>query len=154
MIYIAHRGNIDGSKPELENSPAYINSAIDRGFFVEVDIWVHDGRIWSGHDTSQWGLNYPTLLDWRHRAYFHCKNTEALDFFSENRSLFTFFWHQEDQYTLTSNGYVWVYPNRTPTYNSIIVMPEKWMDVDILDQYQQKYDLYGVCSDVVASLRV
>ena len=25
---------------------------------------------------------------------------------------FNYFWHQEDDYTLTSEGYVWVYPGK------------------------------------------
>ena len=39
MILIAHRGNIDGPNPELENSLQYIDKAIDSGYNVEVDIW-------------------------------------------------------------------------------------------------------------------
>ena len=35
------------------------------------------------------------------------------------------FWHQEDNYTITSKGYIWVYPGQRPCYGSIIVMPER-----------------------------
>ena len=29
MILISHRGNINGSKPEMENKPEYIQQALD-----------------------------------------------------------------------------------------------------------------------------
>ena len=39
MIFIAHRGNTKGPNKELENTPGYIDEALDNGFDVEVDIW-------------------------------------------------------------------------------------------------------------------
>jgi hypothetical protein len=44
MIYISHRGNIDGKKPHLENSPSYIDEAIELGYDVEVDLWFVDDK--------------------------------------------------------------------------------------------------------------
>ena len=38
MILIAHRGNIDGPNPEMENNPQYIDKAIDSGYNVEIDV--------------------------------------------------------------------------------------------------------------------
>ena len=29
MLYISHRGNLDGINPELENNPKYISNALD-----------------------------------------------------------------------------------------------------------------------------
>jgi hypothetical protein len=46
MIYISHRGNIDGKKPHLENNPTYIDEAIDLGYDVEIDLWFIDGRVY------------------------------------------------------------------------------------------------------------
>ena len=36
----------------------------------------------------------------------------------------TLFEHQEDDVTLTSEGYIWTYPNKQLTDNSIAVLPE------------------------------
>ena len=36
MIYISHRGNIDGKKPHLENNPNYIDDAIFLGYALIV----------------------------------------------------------------------------------------------------------------------
>jgi hypothetical protein len=41
MILIAHRGNLDGPNPSMENHPDYIDAAINAGFHVEVDLWGH-----------------------------------------------------------------------------------------------------------------
>ena len=37
MILIAHRGNVNGPNPELENTLEYINSAIDAGYECEIE---------------------------------------------------------------------------------------------------------------------
>ena len=39
MKLIAHRGNIDGAKPLDENNPEYIDTAISKGYDVEVDVY-------------------------------------------------------------------------------------------------------------------
>ena len=50
MIYISHRGNIDGKKPHLENSQSYIDEAIELGYDVEVDLWHVDGNFFLGYE--------------------------------------------------------------------------------------------------------
>ena len=54
MFLIAHRGNINGKVPELENSPDYINAAISNGYDVEVDVWFQDDEFYLGHDFPQY----------------------------------------------------------------------------------------------------
>jgi hypothetical protein len=56
MIYISHRGNIDGKNPQLENKPSYIDHAISLGYDVEIDIWMIDGFLFLGHDAPQYGI--------------------------------------------------------------------------------------------------
>ena len=56
MIYIAHRGNINGKQLDLENSPKYINRAIELGYHVEVDVWYNDG-FFLGHDNPKYKIN-------------------------------------------------------------------------------------------------
>ena len=40
MIYISHRGNIEGKSEKNENNPEYIMKAVDKGFDVEIDVWL------------------------------------------------------------------------------------------------------------------
>ena len=50
MLYISHRGNLDGINPELENNPKYISNALEKNFDVEVDAWFVNGKFYLGHD--------------------------------------------------------------------------------------------------------
>ena len=46
MILISHRGNINRKQPGLENMPEYIDSAIELGYHVEVDVWYKNNEFW------------------------------------------------------------------------------------------------------------
>ncbi len=39
MIYISHRGNLEGPTKDFENKPEYIENAISQGYEVEIDVW-------------------------------------------------------------------------------------------------------------------
>ena len=142
MIKIAHRGNVKGPMPDQENSPEYLVSAISQGFDVEVDIRMSLSGIYLGHDFPKFLVDETYLEDIKKHAWFHCKNIEALGYFVNNMPDARFFWHQNDDYTLTSNGYIWTYPGKTVTNKSIIVVQQK-MDLEIFQ------NAYGVCSDYV-----
>jgi hypothetical protein len=142
MKYIAHRGLFDGPNKDKENSPAQINQAIWKGFDVEVDVWFVDNQWYLCHDEPTYKINYNFLEDTR--LWIHAKNLEALYVLGADPKL-NFFWHQEDDFTLTSQCYIWTYPNKTLTKNSICVMPE-WNN-DITKNFNP--NCYGVCSDFV-----
>jgi hypothetical protein len=107
MKYIAHRGNIFGKIIDQENNPIYIAKALDLGFDVEIDVWYINGKFLLGHDSPQHEVKYDFFIN--PKIWTHCKNSDALLFFSENNHKFlNFFWHQNDSYTITSKGIVWV----------------------------------------------
>ena len=143
MKLIAHRGNTDGPRPALENSPAYLLKAIDAGLDVEVDVWVQDGKIYLGHDEPQYLVDNAFIDLIRDSAWFHCKNIEALNFFAgKDKDLYRHFWHEKDQYTLVSNGVIWAYPGTELSKNAIIV--------DLNEDYS--YDpngVFGICFDYI-----
>lgn len=147
MLLIAHRGNTSGPDPKSENSPKHLLNAISKGFDVEVDVWVVDGEISFGHDLPKWGkIPESFLLEIGSKAWFHCKNLEALYFFNITFPHLTYFWHQSDDYTLTSNGHIWTYPNREVTEKSVIVLADQGAPLD--------HGCYGVCSDYVDYIAV
>jgi len=57
MIYISHRGNINGRIEDSENKPEYIDDTIQLGFDVEIDVWYIDGKWWLGHDGPQYEID-------------------------------------------------------------------------------------------------
>jgi len=149
MKLISHRGNLERSNPKQENHPDYIREALRQGFDVEVDIWLVDDKLWFGHDepqyeikwNSKWNSNWDYLGD--ERIWWHCKNLEALVYIRENGIGHTnFFWHQEDDFTLTSNFHIWTYPGKKLSNKSICVMPERASYTS-----RELRDCYGICSD-------
>ena len=53
MIFIAHRGNINGPDRANENNPLYIQNTLSKGFDVEVDVWYHHGKWLLGHEIGR-----------------------------------------------------------------------------------------------------
>lgn len=144
MILISHRGNLNGKNIERENHPSYIDEAIENGYDVEIDIWVIEGTYHLGHDEPQYGINQQWLNERKDKLWIHCKNREAIEWFNELESIgsdFNYFWHQEDDITLTSKNFMWVYPGKQPIKKSIAVMPEIYED-DVSG-------CVGVCSDFI-----
>lgn len=144
MILISHRGNTVGQIENLENEPTYIDKAIKEGFDVEVDVWYKDNLLWLGHDKPQYSVDFIWFIDRITKLWVHCKNIEAIEYFSKSDYGFNFFWHQNDTLTLTSKNYIWVYPGKQPVKNSISVMPELNNDnfsqsIGICSDYIQKY---------------
>lgn len=146
MILISHRGNIDGPNKKLENSPEYLIMAINSGFDVEVDVWVLNNKIYTGHDGPEYLVDLSFLLDISDHAWFHCKNIDAIKFFIKNKISFKFFWHQNDDYALTSNKYIWTYPGKTTSDISILV------DLNAEINYNDIL-VYGVCTDYPKKIR-
>ena len=160
MKLIAHRGLFNGPDKARENRPEQIDLAISKGFDAEVDVWFHvDTGFMTGHDFPQ----YHVTLDWLNQSelWIHAKNLDALYLLSQGKSdplqqpIRNVFWHENDQHTLTSKGYIWTYPGvGTTPQNGILVMPEHVSDlisVDFNNLFLQS--CYGICSDYVQKIR-
>lgn len=148
MKLIAHRGNINGPNKDMENNPKYILNTLSLGYECEIDVRFIDGNLYLGHDLPQYLIDMDFLLNNRDRLWIHCKNMEALDFLHEYKEL-NLFWHESDQYTLTSKGYIWSYIGVKTTKNVICVMPElidNNYENSVLTKFKNK-DIFGVCSD-------
>jgi hypothetical protein len=145
MILIAHRGNINGRFESYENEPNYIDRALEKGYDVEIDIWVIEGNFYLGHDKPQYGITLEWLDKRKNELWIHCKNIEAIEWFNSLFNTYNYFWHQEDTLTLTSKGYIWAYPGKQSIKNSIAIMPEIYHD----DTSQ----CLGICSDYIQNYK-
>lgn len=139
MILISHRGNINGRIVEAENNPDYIDDTIKMGYDVEIDMWWVDGKIYLGHDKPQYEVDDLWLAKRIDKLWVHCKNVELLNWIRS--TTLHYFWHEQDTLTLTSKGYMWVYPGKQPIIGSIAVVPELYND--------NVEKCAGVCSDYV-----
>lgn len=137
MVLVAHRGNVTGPNPEKENSIEYIQSAINQGFDVEIDLWAKE-KFWLGHDKPQYECPTQFLIDNRNKLWIHCKNLEAMDILAEFKTL-NFFWHESDDFTLTSKKFIWTYPGKMVCNKSVLV-------VDDARNYSGRI-CFGLCSD-------
>jgi glycerophosphoryl diester phosphodiesterase len=145
MKYISHRGNIFGANKNLENSIPYLQKAISLGFDIEIDIWSIDNKLYLGHDKPDYLIDYKTIEEWSDLVWVHCKNLEALNKFSKIKNIESF-WHQGDDFTLTTGNYIWTYPKKETVDNSIIVhlsLPS----IELL-----KSNIFGICSDYVGKI--
>lgn len=142
MKLIAHRGNIQGAKRWFENKPEYVDIALQLGYDVEVDVFYEKGDFWLGHDAPRYRVNeaYLTLPG----IWCHAKSMEALERMLNNPEIHCF-WHEEDQFTLTSRNLIWTADESSANENSVLVS---------LDETTDKFTkLYGICSDNVKFIK-
>lgn len=137
MILISHRGNITGPNEKRENSISYIEEALELGFDVEIDIWA-DKQLWLGHDNPETPCPTKFLIQNFKHLWIHCKNLEAMDLLSQFRTL-NYFWHESDDFTLTSKNFIWTYPGKRVSNKSVLV-------VDDARRYAGP-PCFGLCSD-------
>jgi hypothetical protein len=145
-ILIAHRGNIFGPQPDEENSPEYIQTALDCGFDVEIDVWNIDGKWFLGHDEPTYEINREYLQE-TSGLWIHCKDLVAFQKILEECPNTNFFYHTKENYALTNRGFIWAYPNMPAGngYKTIAVLPE-YMFTPI-DNFA------GICSDYVGGYK-
>ena len=136
MIIISHRGNLYGPDKVNENKPEQIKKVLDLGYYVEIDVWLINEKIYLGHDYPQ----YETTLSFlkNDKIICHAKNIDVLEILiNENIHCFS---HDKDDVVLTSRNWLWVYPNKKLTKNSICVLPELC---------EKPITCKGICTDYV-----
>ena len=140
MRLISHRGNIAGPEPVSENTTKQIDKALYAKYDVEVDIHYCNKKIYLGHDSPENVIDLQWLLDRKNSLWVHCKNIYALDLLHDTD--INYFWHQEDDFTLTSKKNIWTYPGKQLISKSICVLPERGYNGDLSK-------CAGICSDYI-----
>ena len=142
MKLISHRGNIDHINPSRENSPDYIQEAINKGFDVEIDCWVTNHTLYLGHDKP----DYPITLEWLHQyannLWIHCKNLSALSMLLPTN--LRVFFHEHERYSIVSDGHIWAHDIKDIDTRCIIPL----LDQSSLLKWAPQ-PVYGICSDFI-----
>ena len=156
---ISHRGNINGKNEVFENHPDYITTTIDKGYSCEIDVWWANWSISNDrrkdYKDYYWflGHNFPTYkigIEWLKiyneidSIWCHAKNIDTL-YELQKENIHCFF-HDRDSVTLTSRGFLWTYPGKKLTKNSICVLPETTKMIQTEGFIQI---CAGVCSDFI-----
>jgi len=139
MIYIAHRGNTQGPNPDKENHPDYLRDAVRKGYDVELDVWLINGKYILGHDAPQYEV--PDYFLENNKFWCHAKNIEAITALIDPGFPVHAFFHDTDACVLTTQKWIWTYPGQPVLgWRSIAVMPERVPGWDISKAG-------GVCTD-------
>lgn len=142
MIIISHRGNLLGPKTALfgENNPRSIENALDQGFHCEIDLHIVDNDFYLGHDEPDYKVDESFLF--RNGMWIHAKNFAAFNWVLSTDGI-NGFYHDRDDYALTSVGFIWTYPNPKLelNYRSVAVLPEH------ADGWKNLEKCYGICTD-------
>jgi hypothetical protein len=146
MKYIAHRGLFDGPNKEKENHPDQINLALKAGFEVELDLWLVYNNLMLGHDEPQYKVERDFFE--QEGLWIHAKNLDALLWLTTTD--YNYFWHQEDDFVITSHHYIWTYPGKPLTGNSIYVLPE---NVDSEFKNVKSKVCAGICSKFIRKIQ-
>jgi hypothetical protein len=136
LKYISHRGNLRGSS-WAENSPWEIERAIRESFLVEIDLWKINNHFYLGHSTAKYLINEPFLTENKDHLLIHAKNINALLYLKEKE--FHYFWHENDRYTLTSQGIILAYPGMSCPNGGLAMKCEEWPTINP--------EWWGICSD-------
>ena len=78
-----------------------------------------------GHDEGTYEVDIDWLLKFSNFLWIHCKSSESLNFLSRFQKL-NYFFHDSDQYTITSKGFIWCYPGTDIIDYSVYLFPEKF----------------------------
>ena len=142
MMFISHRGNINGRIPEKENSPEYIYDAMLHDYYVEVDVRLIGNKFLLGHDNPQ----YETDPEFLTQPYLWCHAKDITTFAALLELKAHTFIHDTDDATLTSRGFIWTYPGKILTKKSIGIIHEPKL-------YPEYTTCAGICSDNIKFFR-
>lgn len=138
---IAHRANLDSYTLDADSNSINIRKILDKTKFdVEIDIWKIGNYLYTGHDKPSY-LVYDFLenvLLSSDRILFHAKNIEVYKYLLDKQA--NVFWHQNDDYALTRERKIVVFPGKVPIKDSIVMRPE-------LYPLESLKDVYAVCTD-------
>jgi hypothetical protein len=149
MLYISHRGNLDGMEPEKENSPEYVQAVLDKNYHVLVDTWlVGSSSLALGTRYPQ----YPVSLEFMKAKGIIARaaTVETLEFLMSNN--IHCFLASHDEYTLTNGGLIWTRHGKkiTGVQRCVIDMPE-WY-IPSFEKLAQT-NAAGVCSDCIEEIK-
>lgn len=147
MLLISHRGNISGRNPERENRFDYIDEAINKGYLVEVDLWVdHLGFSYLQHEMPK-SKDDPicplALLERKESLLVHAKNFDASQLCEE--ADLHWFSHWREPHAISSKEWKILHSDWPIEKNTIHMLPE-------IKGYSKESlkDCAGICSDIIS----
>jgi YrbI family 3-deoxy-D-manno-octulosonate 8-phosphate phosphatase len=140
MKFIAHRGNLQGPRPQDENKPTYLQAALDAGFDVEIDVTYKDGKFYLGHDRPMHVVDRGFFAN--KRVWSHAKTLDTLFELAKYQDANAFY-HTEEDVVVTTRGWIWNHA-KTPVASERSVLVKLEHDPCLLETSAHAH---GICSD-------
>ena len=138
MFIISHRGNLDGQIYEKENEPSYIDQAIEKVYYVEIDVRYIGKQLLLGHDKGQYLINEDWLMNRKNNLFVHAKDTTTLEYFTKaNLPTLEYFYHNIEDCVITSRRQIWCFPD---------VYLKRGVTVE-LGKPREIPEVLGICTD-------
>jgi len=137
MIIYSHRGNFGGHA--IENAANKL--PLDR-WSCEIDLWKIKDMLYLGHDGPEYLVMGNWLEYYSDKLLIHAKNADALSYLINSPKLLGF-WHQTDDFTLTTDGkHAIIYPGKQLIPNAIVMKPELYHWDTLVESKP-----FGICTD-------
>jgi hypothetical protein len=142
MRWILHRGNNTGPN-SVENNPKKLMKLLKEGYEIEIDLWYRDNKFYLGHDFPEYEIEESFLE--QNKLWIHCKDPQTLEFMNTVKKYLHYFYHTNEDYVLTSKGYIWCFVGKPALHGSVVVMPEKSLVTYSYNELVSKNCI--ICSD-------
>lgn len=142
MRWILHRGNTHGPN-SVENNPTELLKLLKHNYEIEIDLWYNNSKLYLGHDKSEYEID--ELFLEHIGLWIHCKDNKTFEYMNNYKKHLHYFYHTNEDYILTSKGYIWCYIGKEALYNSVVVMPEKCIKIYKWKELEEKNCI--ICSD-------
>lgn len=141
MIFIAHRGLLNGPSEAKENKIKSIEDCLGRGYDVEIDVVLINGELFLGHEGPQ--EKCPDWMLESNKIWIHAKSIKTFQSLITNYiDIPNVFYHTNEDVVLTSSMFLWTNLNKELTDTSICVLPEQTNQ-----SIKDIRNCYGICTD-------
>ena len=138
MLLISDKGNTNGPNILSQNTPDYIDSTINLGYNVKIDLWYHNDKCFLGDDGPKTEINWDWIIKNSSYLWINCRTTNTFSFLLENAKSLNFFYNKSDVIAMTSQGLAWSSADNPHTKGTIT------QDADQID------GVLGICSNHVS----
>ena len=138
---ILHRGLYRGPDYSDENNPWHLSEMLG-DYDCEIDLWRKNSNLYLGHDAPTYKISLDFLVNYRTKLWIHCKNISALEYMSKTCCSLNYFFHSRDDYTLTSQKFIWCHPR-------VKYVPKNGIQLDFSENPNYNGSCVGICVNYI-----
>jgi HAD superfamily hydrolase (TIGR01509 family) len=149
LCLISRRGNLEGANPEKENTPAYVQHALNLSFDVQVDVWSgKDGGWYLGNDGPKHKVDLTFLQS--KGLWLRCGDVQTFQLVTSLITVKAFVGQPDSKsMLLTTSGHCWTGTAGQELVETSILAYGVAPD----EVYELEEKVFGLCQDDVLVLR-